>query len=66
MGLSNAYFGNLTTGAAVARHGKVRAVVSGHTHCGRRATVVRDAAPSIDVRVVGSEYGRPAFVLVDC
>ena len=64
--LSNAYFGNLTTGAAVARCAKVRTVVSGHTHCGRRGTVVRDAAPPIDVHVVGSEYGRPAFVVIDC
>jgi len=64
--LSNAYFGSLTTGAAVARFEKVRIVVSGHTHCGRRGTVVREGAPPIEVHVVGSEYGRPAFVVVDC
>ena len=64
--LSNAYFGNLTTGAAVARFANVRTVVSGHTHCGRRGTVVREAASPIDVHVVGSEYGAPAFVVVDC
>jgi 3',5'-cyclic AMP phosphodiesterase CpdA len=59
-------FGNLTTGAAVARYGKVRTVVSGHTHCGRSGTVVRDGAAPIDVRVVGSEYRKPAFLVVDC
>ena len=64
--LSNAYFGNLTTGAAVARFEKVRTVVSGHTHCGRRGTVVRDGAPPIEVHVIGSEYGKPAFVVIDC
>ena len=64
--LSNAYFGNLTTGGAVAGFEKVRTVISGHTHCGRRGTVVRDGAPPIEVHVVGSEYGRPAFVVVDC
>ena len=64
--LSNAYFGNLTTGAAVAHYAKVRAVVSGHTHCGRRGMVVRERAPPIDVHVVGSEYGTPAFVVVEC
>lgn len=63
--LSNAYFGNLTTGAAVARYAKVRVVVSGHTHCGRRGIVQRAGAPPIDVRVVDSEYGRPAFVVVE-
>jgi 3',5'-cyclic AMP phosphodiesterase CpdA len=64
--LSNAYFGNLTTGAAVARFPKVRAVVSGHTHCGRRGTVAREGAHPIEVHVVGSEYGEPAFVVVEC
>ena len=63
--LSNAYFGNLRTGAAVARYAKVSTVVSGHTHCGRRGTIVREGAPPIEVHVVGSEYGRPTFVVVD-
>jgi hypothetical protein len=64
--LSNAYFGNLTTGAAVAQFAKVRAVVGGHTHSGRQDTVAREGAPPIDVQVVGSDYGRPAFVVVEC
>src|SRR5262249_49433846 len=34
-GVSNAYFGNLTLGAALIGEPKVSAVVSGHTHFGR-------------------------------
>ncbi len=66
-GFSNAYFGHLTLGARVVCEPKVRAIVSGHTHCAVRATLVRDAARGgpIDVRVIGSEYGEPAFELVE-
>lgn len=53
-------------GTAVARFEKVRTVVSGHTHCGRRGSVVREGAPPIEVHVVGSDYGAPAVVVVDC
>ena len=63
--LSNAYYGSLRTGAAVARYAKVGTVVSGHTHCGRRGTVVREGAKPIEVHVIGSEYGRPTFVVVE-
>lgn len=64
-GLSNAYFGNLTLGARVAGDPKVRALVSGHTHGGRAAVRTRAGAPSIDVRVVDSDYGTPAYVVVE-
>lgn len=64
-GKSNAYFGNLTTGAAVMQRAKVRAIVSGHSHCGQAATVERPAplAP-VATRVVPSDYAEPRFVVV--
>ena len=64
-GFSNAYFGNLTLGAGVLREPKVRAVVSGHTHAARRAEVRRPGGASVRAEVVGSDYGAPAFVLLD-
>ena len=64
-GFSNAYFGNLTLGAAVLGEPKVRAVVSGHTHFGRRAQVARAGAPPIDAAVVGSDYGAPELLSIE-
>jgi 3',5'-cyclic AMP phosphodiesterase CpdA len=57
---TNAYFGNLTLGARIAAVGKVRHVVSGHTHCGGDWTV-----GGLRAQVVGSDYGRPAAVVLD-
>jgi hypothetical protein len=62
--LANAYFGNLATGSMVARYGKAAAVISGHTHCGREGVVQRKDGSEIEVHTVGSEYGRPAFVVL--
>lgn len=64
-GFSNAYFGHLTLGARVVAEPKVRAVVSGHTHGGREAVRERPGAPPVDVRVVGSDYGAPAYVVLE-
>lgn len=65
--LSGAYFGNFTTGREVLAFPKVTRVVSGHTHCGRHATVKRpaDLGGDIEVQVVPSEYGAPAFVVLE-
>src|SRR5262249_511510 len=64
-GFSNAYFGHLTLGRAVERFDKVSDVVSGHTHYGRDALVERAGQAPIRTRVIGSEYGAPAWVLVE-
>ncbi len=66
-GFSNAYFGNLTLGARVAAEPKVRAVVSGHTHTARSVAHERprNRGGRIDARVVGSDYGEPAYVVVE-
>lgn len=59
---SNAYFGNLTLGRQVMARRKVSHLVSGHTHFGRTASVARPDAPPVDVRVVPSDYEKPAWV----
>jgi predicted phosphodiesterase len=63
-GVGNAFFGNLTLGEGVLALPKVRAVISGHTHVGREATVERKGMPPIVTHVVPSDYGRPAHVIV--
>ena len=63
--ISNAYFGNLTLGHAVMAEPKVQFVISGHTHVGRQATVRRDGLPPIETRVVPSDYGRPARIIIE-
>ena len=61
---SNAYFGNLTFGERVRRFEKVRHVISGHTHAGRRG-VVREGEREITVTTLDSQYGKPVFVTVE-
>ncbi len=67
-GLGNAFFGNLTLGRRVLDTRKLRAVISGHTHIGRTGVVTRPGAPdlpAVAVSVVASDYGSPAYVVVD-
>jgi hypothetical protein len=61
-GFSNAYFGNLTLGRRVLARRKVSHILSGHTHVGRHCPVQRADAPAVEVRVVPSEYEKPAWV----
>ncbi len=67
IGLSvcSAYFGNLCTGRVVAEFSKVKMVVSGHLHQQRQAVVSRDGMEKIQTLVVGSDYGKPAWILVE-
>jgi hypothetical protein len=68
-GSGNAFFGNLTIGARIARFPKLAAVVSGHTHVGRMGTAPRLAPspelPPISVAVVASDYNVPAYIRLD-
>jgi hypothetical protein len=64
-GFSNAYFGNLTLGREVLREPKVRAIVSGHTHFGKRATLTRSGAPDVEAVVVTTDYGEPGYAVVE-
>ncbi len=64
-GISNAYFGNLTTGRVVLAQPKVRVVVSGHTHIGRSGWVERDGISPVECHVVPSDYRQPAYVVID-
>jgi predicted phosphohydrolase len=61
---SNAYSGNLTLGQAIVSCPKVTHVVSGHTHRGGRWCITTPHG-LVESYVVGSDYGRPAYVLVD-
>jgi predicted phosphodiesterase len=61
-GFSNAYFGNLTLGEKVLRRPKVSHIISGHTHFGKQSQVTRPDGPPVDVRVVASDYERPAWM----
>jgi predicted MPP superfamily phosphohydrolase len=60
-----AFYGNLTLGEEVLRRRKVATVVSGHTHGGKRVAVYRRDGKAITALVVGSDFGRPAFVTVE-
>ena len=62
-GYGNAFFGNLTLGARVRRSPKLRAVVSGHTHIGRRETLADDRATP--VWVVPSDFHAPRYVVYE-
>lgn len=61
-GFSNAYFGNLTLGAAVLARRKVTHVVSGHTHVGRDAVIPRDGGSPVRAVVIDSRYGHPTWL----
>jgi hypothetical protein len=61
-GFSNAYFGNLTLGQRVLQMRKLQAVVSGHTHVERQASIGRRAVP---VSVLGSDYNAPVYTVID-
>jgi len=62
-GYGNAYFGNLTLGERVRHSPKLRAVVSGHTHIGRRETLSDDRATP--VWVVPSDFHSPRYVVYE-
>jgi len=63
--ISNAYFGNLTTGQAVLRSEKLVRVISGHTHGARHGLVPRADGRSVEVSVIGSDYGSPELELIE-
>ncbi len=67
-GFSNAYFGNLTLGQRLLGLRKLRAVVSGHTHIGRKGQVARPALPdlpALPVSVLPSDYDAPVYEVLE-
>lgn len=64
-GISNAYFGNLTTGKVVLAEPKVCVIASAHTHVGRQGVVKRDNGADVAYYVVPSDYGAPAYIMIE-
>jgi predicted phosphohydrolase len=62
--IRNAYTGNLTLGRRIVRCPKVTHVVSGHTHRGGRWQIETPHG-MVESYVVGSDYGRPGYVVID-
>lgn len=62
-GRTNAYFGNLTLGDRVRHAPKLRAVVSGHTHIGRRERLAEQ--PGVPAWVVPSDFHTPRYVVYE-
>lgn len=63
-GYGNAFFGNLTLGERLRGMRKLRAVVSGHTHIGVKATTAHGAGP-LPVWVTTSDFHKPSYVVYD-
>lgn len=67
-GLSNAYFGNLALGQRLLGLRKLRAVVSGHTHIGRKGQVPRPLLadmPALPVSVLPSDFDAPVYEVLE-
>jgi len=62
-GYGNAYFGNLTLGERLRHAVKLRAVVSGHTHIGRREALADERATP--AWVVPSDFHAPRYVVYE-
>src|SRR6185312_14619302 len=62
-GYGNAYFGNLTLGERLRHAAKLRAVVSGHTHIGRREALADERATP--TWVVPSDFHAPRYVVYE-
>jgi predicted phosphohydrolase len=62
-GYGNAYFGNLTLGERIRHSPKLRAVVSGHTHIGRRERL--DGGSGIPAWVAPSDFHSPRYVVYE-
>lgn len=64
-GIANAYFGNLRTGREILRFGKLCAVLSGHLHSSKYEVVKRAGMADVQAIVIGSDYGAPAWLLLE-
>jgi 3',5'-cyclic AMP phosphodiesterase CpdA len=61
----DAYYGNWTLGRRIESFEKVRMVVSGHTHLGVVAKHLTPDGRAIPAVTIGSEYGKPAYYVID-
>jgi 3',5'-cyclic AMP phosphodiesterase CpdA len=60
----NAYFANLALGRAIVTRRKVSLVVSGHRHVGGEWEI-NFGGNALQVYIVDSDYGRPAYLTLD-
>lgn len=58
-------FYDISLGEIIRGYSKVTDVVSGHTHRGIDTVVEREEGRTIRAQVIGSKYGRPAFVEIN-
>ncbi len=63
-GYTNAFFANLTLGQRIGELGKLRAVISGHTHVPRDSQHIVGNR-SISVQVVESDFRNPGAIIFD-
>jgi hypothetical protein len=61
-GLASAYLGNLTLGRRVLHRPKVTHILSGHTRQPKQVRVEREGSSPVDVRVLPSDYEKPAWI----
>jgi hypothetical protein len=59
---ASAYLGNLKLGSQVLARKKVTHLLSGHTRVPRKATLERVGAPAVELRVLASDFEKPAWV----
>jgi hypothetical protein len=59
---SNAYAGNLTLGTQALKIKKLSHVLSGHTHIGKKGSIIRNDLNPIFYQVLEADYQKPAMI----
>lgn len=62
---STAYFGNLSHTKVIMGCSKVKFILSGHSHQDNRNPIEFDDGQIVDIITLGSDYGKPLFVIVE-
>lgn len=59
---SNAYAGNLTLGYQALKIKKLSHVLSGHTHIGKKGSIIRNGLNPLYYQVLEADYQKPAMI----